>query len=100
MKEYIAYKEIDSEGDHWAERAFLFESREDVRTFFHPDNPDLKKLYCDEGLTGGIMDFEISDDNPSKHITQIKFFTGYAGETIIVEMHDGYLIPSNSKPTT
>ena len=93
LREYIAYKQHDSEGDVWSERAFLFEDRESVRKFFSPNNEFLKKLYCEEERYDPITDFEVFDDNPARHITMIIFKTIYAGEVKIMEMHDGYLIP-------
>jgi len=93
MKEYIAYKQHDMEGDVWSERAFLFEDIESVRTFFSPNNELLQKLYCDEGVYDPILDLEIFDDNPAGRISTITFRTKFAGEVKIMEMADGYLIP-------
>jgi hypothetical protein len=98
MKEYIAYREVDPEGDVWSENAFLFETREDVSKFFTQDNPDLCNLYCEDGLYDPITEFEITNSVPLGHITQINFKTAFSGKVNIVVMNEGYLIQKDYKP--
>lgn len=97
MKEYIAYRERDPEGDAWSERVFLFEDRDSVKSFFSPDNPDLIKLYCSEELYDPITYFEINDNNPANHITEVMFKTIFAGQVFIIEMYKGHLIPNTQQ---
>ena len=90
-KEYIAYKVKDIEGDSWCEVVFFFKNREDVRSFFHLENQTFINQFTDED-NRDILDFEIHDDNPAKHISAITFETESHGEVVIHEMSGGYIV--------
>lgn len=95
MEKLIAYKTVDSEHDHWAERAFLFRTYADVLEFFKEDNDELINLFTDNYDEEDVIlnNFEIIKNNPAGIITQINFNTLYSGDVKIVEMSQGYLIP-------
>jgi len=90
MKKYLAYRDVDPEGDAWSENSFLFQNEEDVANFFKEDNPDLIDIYTDED-DRQIFNFEVTKSN-SGRISCVSFNTQYAGEVMIVEMYGGYLI--------
>ena len=90
----IAFRTKDSENDIWCEYAFLFQSRDDVNSFFVKDNSILLDVFTEED-SRVLNEFEIYNDNPAGHITGISFSTKYAGEVRLYEMHEGLVIQPN-----
>lgn len=93
MKELVAYRTVDTEGDVWAEHAFVFDSQEKADEFFNEHNLELKKYFTDSDPGDKISDFEIFKA-PSGHITMVRFHTDYAGLTTIKIMGSGFYIPN------
>ncbi len=87
----IAFRDKDSDGDVWSERAFLFHNEDDVKAFFVPDNPILLDIYCEDGERV-LNDFDLYDGNPARRIAGCSFNTEYAGKVRISEMYGGYII--------
>ncbi|MFN3758444.1 MAG: hypothetical protein ACK4SF_04435 [Algoriphagus aquaeductus] len=94
MEEFIAFRRVDSEGDIWAEAAFLFRKEEDVLSFFQDNNPELIKIFAQESPTK-IKNLKLHN-MPGGILNAVTFYTKYAGEVKIVRMLTGYVI-SNGK---
>lgn len=90
MKEYIAYKTVDSERDSWCEKSFLFESESEVLNFFTTENPDFVNIFTEED-NREIRDFKTHTfgDGP---FDAVEFETEYAGRVTIHQMNKGFLI--------
>jgi hypothetical protein len=86
---FIAYRRVDSEGDIWAEEAFLFRQESEVLGFFKEDNPDLIKIFAQEP-PGKIRNLKLFFQG--EILNAVTFYTKYAGEVKIVRMSSGYLI--------
>lgn len=92
-KQYIAYQTVDSENDIWCNTALLFESKEDVFTFFNnPKNViDTLKIELYEDETIESIDYKTNGNNEviPRYIT---FECEYAGKVVIKEMSKGFLV--------
>lgn len=92
MKELIAYRTKDLEGDIWSEVAFMFESREEVDNFFKEDNPELISLFTDEEDEEDrkLKKFKVFRTPNGEIINSVSFKTEYAGKVNIFKMYKGF----------
>lgn len=87
MEKKIAFRTKDMEGDVWCEIAFLFDSNIRANEFFKSDNPELQKIFSDEGETEELQEFKTFG---TPDVNYVSFRTEYCGEVKIYEMHSGY----------
>ncbi len=87
----IAFREVDNEGDVWCESVFLFDTDEDVRSFFVEDNPTLIEEYADGKK---LKNFEVhySCKNPAFPVTAVTFKTKEWGKVKLQVMSGGYIV--------
>ena len=88
LKEYIAFRTKDNEGDIWCEDVFIFENEAEVEEFFKPDNETLLGIFAEEGERA-LNYFKIH--KAGDYINSIEFETEYASKTMIVRMNNGYI---------
>lgn len=88
LKELIAFRSIDQDGDIWCETAFIFNSEEDVKKGLSQDSPMLIDAFCDQD-DKTLQEFEIQVI--SEIINSVSFYTEYAHEVRLVRMDKGFI---------
>ena len=89
--EYIAFREIDPEGDVWGEDVFLFENEDLVNAFFDEWNVDFVHRYTeDEDSPRKLFDLEIGRSTNGE-ISTVTFSSNYSGKVKIYRMAKGFV---------
>lgn len=101
VKEYIAFQTVDSEGDIWCNKAFLFESEEQAEVFFSNvenimNTLELKLEEDEDGVMETIEEVQSSLEmfgvESNNSFYGCKFTCNAAGTILIEEMSKGFVI--------
>lgn len=98
IKEYVAFQTVDSEGDIWCNKAFLFKTNEEAESFFSDVSNIMNALGWElEEDEEGIME-TIEEVQSSLKVFKDYVFEGCefscngGGSTRILQMSTGFVI--------